>query len=114
MNLNTTDQLVTTLAMAKRIELWPLDRLVPYSKNARTHSDEQVMQIAASIAQFGFVNPVLVDSDDGILAGHGPDRTATGLGEGGYRCVDVGDQCCGWPCVPASESCRPNKHSKAG
>jgi DNA modification methylase len=57
--------------MAKRIELWPLDRLVPYARNPRTHSDAQVAQIAASIAQFGFNNPVLVDTSAGIIAGHG-------------------------------------------
>jgi DNA modification methylase len=57
--------------MAKRIEIWPIEKLIPYARNPRTHSDRQVMQIAASIAEFGFVNPVLVDSDAGILAGHG-------------------------------------------
>jgi DNA modification methylase len=57
--------------MARRIELWPLERLVPYARNARTHSADQVAQIAASIAEFGFVNPILVDSCDGIVAGHG-------------------------------------------
>lgn len=56
---------------AKTIELWPVDRLIPYERNARTHSPEQVRQIAASIQEFGFTNPILVDSDDGILAGHG-------------------------------------------
>jgi DNA modification methylase len=60
-----------TEAMAKRIEIWPVEKLVPYARNPRTHSDQQVTQIAASIAEFGFVNPVLVDSDAGILAGHG-------------------------------------------
>jgi len=58
-------------AMARRIEIWPIEKLIPYARNPRTHSDAQVMQIAASIAEFGFVNPVLVDSDAGILAGHG-------------------------------------------
>jgi DNA modification methylase len=67
-------------AMAKRIELWPLDRLVPYAKNARTHSDEQVAQIAASIAEFGFNNPVLVDTNAGIIAGHGRVLAARKLG----------------------------------
>ena len=57
--------------MADRIELWPADRLQPYAKNARTHSDDQVDQIAASIREFGFTNPILVDSADGIIAGHG-------------------------------------------
>jgi ParB-like chromosome segregation protein Spo0J len=57
-------------AMARRIEIWPIEKLIPYARNPRTHSPEQVTQIAASIAEFGFVNPVLVDSDTGILAGH--------------------------------------------
>ena len=57
--------------MARRIEIWPVDRLVPYARNARTHSAAQVAQIAASIAEFGFTNPILVDSADGIVAGHG-------------------------------------------
>ena len=47
--------------MARRIELWPLARLAPYQRNPRTHSEEQVTQIAASIAEFGFCNPILVD-----------------------------------------------------
>jgi hypothetical protein len=55
----------------KIIELWPIERLIPYERNARTHSPEQVAQIAASITEFGFTNPILVDGDDGILAGHG-------------------------------------------
>src|SRR5258706_8640525 len=58
-------------AMARRIEIWPIEKLIPYARNPRTHSDAQVAQIAASIAEFGFVNPVLVDSEAGILAGHG-------------------------------------------
>jgi DNA modification methylase len=69
-----------TPAMAKRIELWPVERLVPYARNARTHSAEQVAQIAASIAEFGFVNPILVDSRDGIVAGHGRLLAARKLG----------------------------------
>ena len=56
---------------ARTIELWPIERLIPYERNARTHSPEQVAQIAASIQEFGFTNPILVDGDDGILAGHG-------------------------------------------
>jgi DNA modification methylase len=57
--------------MARRIELWPVDKLVPYARNARTHSESQVAQVAASIAQFGFNNPILVDTNAGIIAGHG-------------------------------------------
>ena len=60
----------------KEIEI---DRLIPYSNNARTHSDEQVAQIAASIKEFGFTNPVLVDGDNGILAGHGRVQAARKL-----------------------------------
>ena len=66
--------------MAKRIELWPVDRLQPYERNARTHSPEQVAQIAASIVEFGFTNPILVDSNDGIIAGHGRLTAAQELG----------------------------------
>jgi DNA modification methylase len=69
-----------TIAMAKRIELWPLERLRPYERNARTHSAEQVAQIAASIVEFGFTNPVLVDSHDGIIAGPGRLMAAQELG----------------------------------
>lgn len=66
--------------LAQRIELWPVDRLKPYERNARTHSPDQVAKIAASIAEFGFTNPVLVDSADGIIAGHGRLAAATELG----------------------------------
>ena len=66
--------------MAQRIELWPLSRLKPYERNARTHSAEQVAQIAASIVEFGFTNPLLVDSSDGIIAGHGRLQAALELG----------------------------------
>ena len=66
--------------MARHIEVWPTDRLVPYAKNARTHSPEQVAEIAASIVEFGFTNPILVDSMDGIIAGHGRLMAARKLG----------------------------------
>ena len=55
----------------KKLEYLPLDDLVPYARNSRTHSDEQVSQIAASIKEFGFTNPVLIDDEGGIIAGHG-------------------------------------------
>ena len=66
--------------MPRKIELWPVERLIPYARNARTHSDDQVAQIAASIMQFGFTNPILVDSADGIVAGHGRLLAARQLG----------------------------------
>jgi DNA modification methylase len=58
-------------AMARRIEHWLIDKLIPFARNPRTHSDAQIAQIAASIAEFGFNNPILVDTKAGILAGHG-------------------------------------------
>lgn len=54
--------------------------LIPYARNARTHSDEQVAQIAASIREFGFNAPVLIDSQGGIIAGHGRVLAARKLG----------------------------------
>lgn len=66
--------------MAKRVEVWPIEKLVPYDRNPRTHSDEQVNRIAASIAEFGFLNPILVDTDAGIIAGHGRLMAAKQLG----------------------------------
>lgn len=54
--------------------------LIPYVNNARTHSDEQVIQIAASIKEFGFTNPVLIDGENGIIAGHGRLMAAKKLG----------------------------------
>ena len=53
------------------IEQIPTTDLIPYARNARTHSDEQVAQIAASIREFGFCNPVLIDGQNTIIAGHG-------------------------------------------
>jgi ParB-like chromosome segregation protein Spo0J len=53
------------------IETLPLSSLKPWPRNARTHSKKQIRQIAESITQFGFTNPVLVDRDNTILAGHG-------------------------------------------
>ncbi|MDQ1321550.1 MAG: hypothetical protein QG655_2795 [Actinomycetota bacterium] len=66
--------------LADKIEQWPTDRLVPYARNARTHTDSQVAQIAASIAEFGFTNPILAGSDGVIVAGHGRLAAAQKLG----------------------------------
>ena len=66
--------------MAQRIENWPIDRLIPWLRNPRTHSDAQVAQIAASISAFGFNNPILVDTKAGIIAGHGRLLAARKLG----------------------------------
>ena len=69
-----------TALQVLRIELWAVERLIPYARNARTHSDQQVAQIAGSIREFGFVNPVLVDPNGGIIAGHGRVLAARKLG----------------------------------
>ena len=63
-----------------QVESWSVDRLIPYARNARTHSEIQLKQIAASIAEFGFNNPVLVDPEGGIIAGHGRILAARTLG----------------------------------
>jgi len=65
---------------ANKIEWQSVEKLIPYAKNARTHSDEQVAQIAGSIKEFGFNNPVLVDKDNSIIAGHGRVMAARKLG----------------------------------
>lgn len=66
--------------LADKIEQWTTAKLLPYARNARTHSEEQVAQIAASIAEFGFTNPILAGSDGVIVAGHGRLAAAQKLG----------------------------------
>ena len=66
--------------LADKIEQWPTAKLIPYARNARTHSEDQVAQIAASIAEFGFTNPILAGSDGVIVAGHGRLAAAQKLG----------------------------------
>ena len=65
---------------ANKIEWLSVETLIPYAKNARTHSDEQVAQIAGSIKEFGFNNPVLIDKENSIIAGHGRLLAARKLG----------------------------------
>jgi DNA modification methylase len=64
----------------RRLEFWPLGRLVPSARNARTHSDAQVAEIAGSIRAFGFTNPILVGEDGDVIAGHGRLAAARKLG----------------------------------
>jgi len=70
----------------KRISI---DDLIPYARNARTHSDAQVAQIAASIKEFGFLNPIIIDGDNGIIAGHGRVMAARKLGMTEVPCVEA-------------------------
>ena len=72
-----------------RFEKVPIDRLVPYARNARTHSKEQVLQLRSSLREFGFVNPVLCDKDMNIIAGHGRIMAAKEEGFTEVPCVFV-------------------------
>ena len=67
----------------------PIATLIPYARNARTHSDAQVAEIAASIRAFGFTNPVLVDGDNGIIAGHGRVLAARKLGMANVPVIEL-------------------------
>src|SRR5215472_12171150 len=71
---------VQDVPMVERVEKWPIERLKPYAANARTHSKEQIEQIAASITQFGFMAPILAHRDGTILAGHARRSAAMLLG----------------------------------
>ncbi|MBL8301143.1 MAG: ParB N-terminal domain-containing protein [Ideonella sp.] len=73
--------------MKPQIEHLPLDALVPYARNSRTHSPEQIAQVAASIREFGFTNPVLIDGEGGIIAGHGRVMAARQLGLSEVPCI---------------------------
>ena len=89
---------------ADKVEKWSIDKLIPYARNARTHSDEQVAQIAASIKEWGWTTPILVDEQGGIIAGHGrtlaaqrlkmtelPVMVATGWSEAKKRAYVIAD-----------------------
>ena len=78
--LMATKPIANLQRMAKHIEMWLVDKLIPWARNPRTHSDAKVAQIAASIAEFGFNNPILVDTKAGIIAGHGRLLAARKLG----------------------------------
>ena len=69
-----------TMNLPDAVERWPIDRLEPYVRNARTHGDDQVARIAASMLEFGWTVPVLVDGDGGVIAGHGRLLAAHRLG----------------------------------
>ena len=82
-----------------RLEQVPVDRLVPYARNARTHSKEQIAQLRASLREFGFVSPAVIDQDYNILVGHGRIMAAR---EEGYRTV---------PCVFAEDLTEAQKRA---
>jgi len=78
---------------ADKIEHWDIERLIPYARNSRTHSAAQIDQLAASIKEWGWTTPVLVDDQGGIIAGHGRTMAAKKLG---MRTVPV-VIATGWP-----------------
>ena len=73
-----------------QVEQLKVGDLIPYVNNSRTHSDEQVTQVASSIKEFGFTNPILIDDDGGIIAGHGRLIAAKKLGLVEVPCIRLG------------------------
>src|SRR3954469_4055207 len=81
--MNTSELIApndTQQAGRLRLEHWPIERLMPSPRNARTHSDVQIAEIAGSIRAFGFTNPILIGEDGDIIAGHGRLAAARLLG----------------------------------
>jgi DNA modification methylase len=76
--------------MIKVVEV-NIEDVIPYVNNARTHSDEQVAQIAASIREFGWTNPILIDGDKGLIAGHGRVKAARKLGMATVPAIEIKD-----------------------
>lgn len=75
--------------MKSKIEYVSIDTLIPYARNARTHSDAQVAQIAASITEFGWTNPILTDGVKGVIAGHGRLLAARKLGHNEVPIIEL-------------------------
>ena len=71
------------------MRLVPIDKLVPYVNNARTHSADQIMKLRSSLREFGFINPVIIDRDYGVIAGHGRLMAAKEEGFTDVPCVLV-------------------------
>jgi len=75
--------------MAQKIEQLKTTDLIPYVGNTRTHDEKQVAQVAASIKEFGFTNPILIDASNGIIAGHGRLMAAKKLGLKSVPCIKL-------------------------
>ena len=73
-----------------KIEKIPTEKLIPYARNAKKHDAAQVSKLAGSIREFGFNNPVLIDKDNGIIAGHGRVMAAQQLGLADVPCIRLG------------------------
>lgn len=83
------NQTLETSAPPFDLEMVKVGDLIPYAKNSRTHSPEQVAQIAGSIREFGFTNPVLIDGENSIIAGHGRVMAAQKLGMAEVPCMKL-------------------------
>lgn len=77
------------MASSTSIKKVKVSDLIPYANNSRLHSDDQVLQIASSIKEFGFLNPIIVDGENGIIAGHGRVMAAKKLGIDELPCIDA-------------------------
>jgi ParB-like chromosome segregation protein Spo0J len=77
------------MPMPEQIVMRAIAELIPYARNARTHSPEQIAQIAASMREFGFTNPVLTNGENGIMAGHGRVMAAESLGLTQVPCIEL-------------------------
>ena len=75
----------------RKLEWRSVSTLIPYARNSRTHSDEQIAQIAASIKEFGWTNPILIDGENGIIAGHGRLSAARKLGHEEVPVIELKD-----------------------
>jgi len=84
-----TDQ-IKAVSEGLKIEYRTPESLVPYDRNPRTHSEEQIAQIVNSIKEFGFTNPVLLDGENGVIAGHGRLAAARVLGMEKVPCIEFG------------------------
>jgi ParB-like chromosome segregation protein Spo0J len=89
-DFSTMDTRALAEGLNLKIESRTLSVLIPYAKNARTHSEEQIALIAGSIRSFGFTNPILVDGENGIIAGHGRLAAARKLGLATVPVIELG------------------------
>jgi len=77
------------MKLPKTIEHVSVETLIPYARNSRTHDESQIAQIAASIKEFGWTNPILLDGENGIIAGHGRVMAAQKLGESKVPTIEL-------------------------
>lgn len=89
MSKHKTSDAQTVRIAAEQLTMVPIDDLIPYANNAKRHSAKQINQIRASLREFGFVTPVLIDADDNIIAGHGRVEAARAEGMSEVPCVLV-------------------------